>query len=161
MPQDPRTSFNPAIKLDQAIQRANAGNHEIKNVLASVGLSETDIKGAYPDQLSGGQLQRLAIARALLGGAEILLLDEVTSSLDEKTKDEICELIIQLKSQTSILLVTHDKYVAHKVCNRLLNITTFQEEKEGQELDLFFRHTIYPKTHQLTFCAEQESIDSK
>lgn len=161
VPQDPRTSFNPTIKLDQAIQRANAGNHEIKNVLASVGLSETDIKGAYPDQLSGGQLQRLAIARALLGGAEILLLDEVTSSLDEKTKDEICELIIQLKSQTSILLVTHDKYVAHRVCNRLLNITTFQEEKEGQELDLFFRHTIYPKTHQLTFCAEQESIDSK
>ena len=120
VPQDPRTSFNPAIKLDKAMQRANKGHRNIPDVLASVGLSETDIHGVYPDQLSGGQLQRLAIARALLGGAEVLLLDEVTSSLDEQSKDEICELIIRLKSRISMLLVTHDKHVAHKVCDRLI-----------------------------------------
>lgn len=165
VPQDPKTSFNPAVKLDKAMDRANKRNYsldapfersakramdgankginDLKDVLASVGLSETDIKGKYPDQLSGGQLQRLAIARALLEGAEILLLDEVTSSLDEKTKDEICDLIIHLKSRISMLLVTHDMDVAHKVCDRILDLTANQTVEAGQVKDLLCHRRAY------------------
>jgi peptide/nickel transport system ATP-binding protein len=145
VPQDPKTSFNPAVKLDKAMRRANKGKHDIDDVLAGVGLSGADIKGVYPDQLSGGQLQRLAIARALLGGAEFLLLDEVTSSLDEKTKDDICDLIIRLKSRISMLLVTHDRNVAYQVCDRLLDLNSIQLSKVNQE-DRFFRHHIHLKT---------------
>lgn len=118
VPQDPITSFNPAIRIDKALERSNHAGLNIDLVLSKVGLSLSEIKGRLPDQFSGGQLQRLAIARALLGGSEILLLDEVTSSLDENTKDEICDLLVSLKTQTSMLLVTHDYSVIEKVCDR-------------------------------------------
>lgn len=120
VPQDPATSFNPAIRIDKALKRSNKAGLNIDAVLEKVGLSLREIKGRFPDQFSGGQLQRLAVARALLGGAEVLLFDEVTSSLDKKTKDEICELLISLKGQTSMLLVTHDDEVIKKACDRCL-----------------------------------------
>lgn len=105
VPQDPITSFNPAVRIDKALERSNHAALNTEFVLKQVGLSLKEIKGRFPDQLSGGQLQRLAIARAMLGGSEILLLDEVTSSLDERTKDEICDLLVRLKSRTAICFV--------------------------------------------------------
>lgn len=118
VPQDPATSFNPAIRIGKALERSNKAGRNIDAVLGKVGLSLREIRERLPDQLSGGQLQRLAIARALLGGAEILLLDEVTSSLDKETKEGICELLTSLKGQTSMLLVTHDDEVIEKACDR-------------------------------------------
>lgn len=123
VPQDPKTSFNPAIKIDRALSRIIRSKPDMDDALKKVGLSLEEVKGRFPDQFSGGQLQRLAIARALMGGANIILFDEVTSSLDEKTKYSICDLIISLKGYHSMIMVSHDYEVINKICDRCINIS--------------------------------------
>lgn len=76
-----------------------------------------------PNQLSGGEKQRVAAARALMMGPDIILADEPTGSLDEKNKQELSELLLQLRKQynQTILLVTHDKDLA-KMADRVIEI---------------------------------------
>jgi ABC-type lipoprotein export system ATPase subunit len=94
------------------------GNHKAavrergKTLLQQVGLgSKLD---AYPRQLSAGEQQRVVVARALINQPELLLADEPTSNLDEKTEQEIMALIQQLHQETAItiLLVTHSAELA-------------------------------------------------
>jgi putative ABC transport system ATP-binding protein len=83
-------------------------------VIAAVGLAEHAHK--YQDQISGGQKQRAAVARALVGKPELLLADEPTAALDSKTGREVIELVQRLASERgmTVLMVTHD--------NRILDI---------------------------------------
>jgi putative ABC transport system ATP-binding protein len=73
-----------------------------------------------PSQLSGGQQQRVAIARALVGDTPILLADEPTGALDQKTGEEIMELLQSIHAQgKTVIIVTHDPKVA-KLCQRVI-----------------------------------------
>lgn len=63
------------------------------------------------DKLSGGQKQRISLARALVTKSNILLLDEVTSALDNENKDKLLETIKQFKQSCSIIFITHDKSI--------------------------------------------------
>ena len=76
-----------------------------------------------PNELSGGEKQRVAAARALMMEPDIILADEPTGSLDEKNKKELSELLLQLRKQynQTILLVTHDKDLA-KMADRVIEI---------------------------------------
>ena len=76
-----------------------------------------------PNELSGGEKQRVAAARALMMSPDIILADEPTGSLDEKNKQELSELLLQLRKQynQTILLVTHDKDLA-KMADRVIEI---------------------------------------
>ena len=76
-----------------------------------------------PNELSGGEKQRVAAARALMMAPDIILADEPTGSLDEKNKKELSELLLQLRKQygQTILLVTHDKELA-AMCDRVIEI---------------------------------------
>lgn len=75
----------------------------------------------YPSQLSGGQKQRVAIARALMLEPTLLLLDEITSSLDPEMVEEVQKVIIQLAEQKmSMIVVTHDMQVAKSVASRVI-----------------------------------------
>lgn len=76
--------------------------------LESVDLA--DLAKKSPSELSGGQLQRLSLARAMIGCPEILLIDEPTGNLDEKTAQNIMQLILSFHTEknASIVLVTHD-----------------------------------------------------
>lgn len=93
-----------------------------KAALESVALS--DRANHFPSELSGGQQQRVAIARALVKNPEVILADEPTGNLDEETKDQIIDLLVNLNrdSGITIMLVTHDSEVA-KRANKNLHIS--------------------------------------
>lgn len=91
-----------------------------KFYLNRVGLSEH--KDKKISQLSGGQQQRVAIARALVTEAEIILADEPTGNLDQKTGQDIMDLLLEInKSGKIIIIVTHDYNIA-KQCSRIIRI---------------------------------------
>ena len=82
-----------------------------REMLDRVGLS--DRMGHYPNQLSGGQQQRVAIARALVTNPDILLADEPTGALDQKTGKQIMQLFRELNGEgRSIIMITHDMNIA-------------------------------------------------
>jgi putative ABC transport system ATP-binding protein len=94
------------LELD-GVGRREARNRAIE-VLHTVGLEQH--LDRYPDDFSGGQQQRIAIARAVVGERKILLADEPTGSLDTANSDEVIELIATLPAQhgTAVVLVTHE-----------------------------------------------------
>jgi len=90
-------------------------------LLTAVGLKNRIFH--YPHQLSGGEQQRVAIARSLISNPEILIADEPTGNLDKKNSEDVIKLLFQLKKDfgSTLILVTHDTSVA-KLCDRILKI---------------------------------------
>lgn len=95
------------------LSKSERRNH-VEAVLSIVGLS--DRMNHYPRQLSGGQEQRVTIARAIVSDPTFLLCDEPTGDLDRRSADEIMELILRLVKEhgKTVLMVTHDPLVARK-----------------------------------------------
>ncbi len=79
----------------------------IKNILKKVGLDEVNL-AARPEQLSGGQQRRLAVAAQLLRSPSLLLLDEPTAGLDWSIKNDVKDLINKLSFENTIIIVTHE-----------------------------------------------------
>jgi len=92
-----------------------------EKLLQELGLAER--MGHKPNELSGGEKQRVAAARALMMSPDIILADEPTGSLDEKNKKELSELLLRLRKEygQTILLVTHDKELAG-IADRIIEI---------------------------------------
>ena len=90
-------------------------------LLTAVGLKNRIFH--YPHQLSGGEQQRVAIARSLISNPEILIADEPTGNLDKKNSEDVIKLLFQLKKDfgSTLILVTHDTSVA-KLCDRIIKI---------------------------------------
>jgi cell division transport system ATP-binding protein len=93
---------------------------KIEEVLRKVGLSTKGFK--FPYELSGGEQQRVDIARALLNSPKILLADEPTGNLDPETTEEIMNLLIQIGKElgTAIVMATHDYIVLKKYPARMI-----------------------------------------
>ena len=104
--------------------------HLAEKALESVGLSGAKMK-QYPSQMSGGEQQRVSIARALVKGAEIILCDEPTGALDDKTGRMILELLqdIVRKQGQTMVIVTHTTPIAD-MADRVLTLRSGKIEKE-------------------------------
>lgn len=91
----------------------------IKEVLEDVGMEKKAHK--MPHQLSGGEQQRIAIARALLNSPEVILADEPTGNLDEETTEEILRLLNRLNKEngTTLIMVTHDRSIVERYPGRV------------------------------------------
>jgi peptide/nickel transport system ATP-binding protein len=128
--QDPFAAFSPLKKVETYLyetafnygiaQRANADEH-VDRALTTVGLSLREIKGRYPNELSGGQVQRTAIARALITNPSLLVADEPVSMLDASLRMSIINSLRALKEQqnVSIIYITHDLATAYYVADRI------------------------------------------
>lgn len=94
----------------------------VENVLSLVGLS--DRASLFPSQLSGGELQRASLARALVVNPKIILADEPTGNLDWETSSEIMELFEKInKEGKTILVATHNKYIVDKMKKRVVELS--------------------------------------
>ena len=96
-------------------------NKMAMELLTAVGLKNRMFH--YPHQLSGGEQQRVAIARSLISNPEILIADEPTGNLDKKNSEDVIKLLFKLKKDfgSTLILVTHDTSVA-KLCDRIIKI---------------------------------------
>ncbi len=129
--QDPFSSYNPVFKADRVFAMIRdtyfpgVGNEDwrekLHGSLTSVGLSPDEVLNRYPHQLSGGQLQRLLIARALLLDIRILVADEVISMLDASTRIDVLNLLADLRERgLGILFITHDLSLGNYISDRTL-----------------------------------------
>lgn len=127
--QMPMESFDPRCTLGDGIGEClrNMGisrtetRRKVEELLERCGL-EKEYTDRYPYQVSGGQCQRAAIARALAVNPSILICDEATSALDVTVQKQILELLIELKKKEnlSFILICHDLALVQAFCDRVL-----------------------------------------
>lgn len=118
--QDPYTSFHPSYTLINQISDV-APTKEIETYLHSLGIEE-QLLHKLPHKLSGGQLQRCSILRAMLMQPELLLLDEPTSALDNILQLEAMKMIVKNLDKFGVLLITHDHDLAKWCADEIVEI---------------------------------------
>lgn len=130
--QDYTTSTNPRFKIKDIIaeglfvyKKRTKKNIDLKkeivHLLEMVGLDETFLN-RFPHQLSGGQLQRVCIARAVACQPEVILLDEAISSLDAHTQVQVMDLLKELKEKLNLtyIFITHDLTSITYLCDEVV-----------------------------------------
>ncbi len=113
-------AFSNVLMARRIVGRLDSGSKaRAKELLARVGLS--DRAHHLPKQLSGGERQRVALARALMNQPKLILADEPTGNLDEKTGDAVIEMLLKLCSETgtALVLVTHSRAHASRAARKL------------------------------------------
>ena len=138
--QDPVSSFDPRKTLGYGIGESlrNRGmkktevDESVKQALEQCGLSR-EFADRYPHEVSGGQCQRAAIARALIVEPKILICDEATSALDVTIQKQIMELLQELKEKRglSFIFICHNLALVQEFCDRVLVLYDGKNVEEG------------------------------
>lgn len=145
--QDPFRTLDPLQRVDQMmfealdfaplpLPRVERAAKALE-LLADVGL-DVEAMGRYPSQFSGGQRQRLAIARALACNPDVLICDEATSALDHEVQTQILDLLDRLARQRglALLFISHDLDAVQRLCHQLLVMAAGRVVEHGAVADL-------------------------
>ena len=136
--QDAYGSFDPKMSMEKSLKEgAGSDRNEIIRVIGEVGLSE-ELLSRRPRHLSGGQCQRMSIARSLLSHADVLLCDEITSALDVTTQAQVIKLLMEIRDaeNVSIILVSHDLALVSMICDRIMVMKDGVVVEEGKTEDV-------------------------
>lgn len=156
--QNPLTSFNPmmsigatlldALRLRDDLSRREK-EAEVVRLLQRVGL-EPEMAMRYPSEMSGGQLQRVGVARALAPGPSFIFLDEPTSALDMSVRGQVINLLLDLQEDRGLayLLVSHDLRVVRAMARYVLVMYLGQVLEEGSVQEVL-AHPLHPYTQSL------------
>ncbi|MEN3010670.1 MAG: ABC transporter ATP-binding protein [Candidatus Bipolaricaulaceae bacterium] len=149
--QDPYAAFNYFYRIDRVLHRALTfkkrlpfaeRKERILEVLDILGLNAAEVLGRYPHQLSGGQLQRLLIARALLIEPDLVVADEPTSMIDASSRAGILNHLFDLKDRgIAILFITHDVGQAAYIADRAVVMHKGRVVEQGQASTVLFSPT--------------------
>lgn len=159
--QDPNRSLNPRRKVGDSIvegaKNFGATNEQAwdraEELMRKVKLPASALD-RYPSQFSGGQRQRLAIARALACRPRVLVADEAVSALDVSVQAEIMTLLreIQAEDDLALLFITHDLRVAAQLCDRVVVMQSGQIVEQGRTVDVYEK-PLHPYTRALLAAA--------
>lgn len=156
--QDPRASLNPRHTAGRIIgealgvhglARGGVRERRVERLLERVGLGR-EAAQCWPHEFSGGERQRISIARALALEPRFIVLDEVTSALDVSVQAEIVNLLADLKRDLglSYLLISHDLSLVNHVADRVLVMTLGRIVERGTTEEIF-EHPAHPYTRAL------------
>ncbi len=157
--QDPFSSYNPIFKADRVFGviheefypgiRGSEWDDKVDSSLKAVGLNPEIVLNKFPHQLSGGQLQRFLIARALLLDIKFLVADEIISMLDASTRIDVLNLLAELKSRgLSILFITHDLSLGYYISERAMILYRGCAAEVGRT-EKIFDNPLHPYTRML------------
>lgn len=119
--QDPYSSFHPSYSIRDQILDVAVDRDEIDRLAFRVGLTE-GVLDHKPHTLSGGQLQRCSIVRALVMQPELILADEPTSALDNLIQLDVMKVLVSLLDRVGIVLITHDHALATWCADRIVTL---------------------------------------
>ena len=158
--QDPFTSLNPLKKIKDQLTESylihispdkNQAIKKAKELLSSVGLTDLDTRlHAYPNQMSGGMLERISIAMALMCEPQLLIADEPTSALDVTIQAQLVDLLLGLKKERnmSILFISHDMGLVSALSDRIAVMYAGQIVETGT-IDEIVENPRHPYTKAL------------
>ena len=153
--QDPYSSLNPRLRagrlVKEALDRLKVGNpternRKVNELFGQVGLSREQ-EHLFPHQFSGGQRQRLGIARALASHPDLLICDEPVSALDVAVQAQILNLLRRLQKEMGLtyLFISHDLSVVQHMCDEIAVIYVGQIVEQADRISLF-QNPMHPYT---------------
>lgn len=134
--QNPFNSFDPKRSIRFSISeiiRLNNTNYKLDELAEKVGINP-EFMDKYPSELSGGELQRLSIARALAGNPEVFILDEPTSALDVENQKKILDILKEIKDIT-IIFISHDMNVLKYLSDEILVLNPEKKNIEYKKVE--------------------------
>ena len=124
---------NVMLSLIISGEKGSKVKEKAKRALEKVGLSEHINK--KPNQLSGGQMQRVSIARAIVNDPDIILADEPTGALDTKTSEQIMKILKEISEDRLVIMVTHNPELSETYSNRIINLRDGKIEGDTNPLE--------------------------
>lgn len=124
-------------------------NTSIEDTLNKLGIS--NVINKYPNILSGGEKQRVAIAIALIKDAKIILADEPTSNLDEETRKEVFKILEEISKERLVLIVSHDSYLIENIKNNILLSDLFNNNYDFSNNLVINKEKNYNKINPLNY----------